>query len=363
MVLVLRVNSSHRLAGDTMDDHVSAPIVAIDARDATATQLRGWGRYELELVNALRAGACDELDLRVFERGGPGPELLFEQVKLPWMLRRARAVVVHATNCFLPLVRPCAGVVTIQDLAFEDWREDFGRVTGTKYRTLAPLAARSAERIVCPSDFTRDDICARYGVDAAKVRVIPLAPALPLAAAPPAAATPYLLAVGDLRPKKNLSALVSAFRRLRSGAGAVPHRLVLAGVDSGESERLRALAGGEPVELTGYVTDARLDQLIRGADVVVHPSRYEGFGLVVLEAMVRGTPVALARATALPQTGGDAAAYFDPCDPDDIAAVVGSLLHDAGARAVLARRGLERAAGFTWERTARATAAVYRELL
>jgi glycosyltransferase involved in cell wall biosynthesis len=345
---------------------VTAPIVAIDARDAAATELRGWGRYELELVRALRAGACRDLDLRVLERGGAGPELLFEQVKLPWTLRRTHAAVVHAMNCFLPLVRPCPGVVTIQDLAFEDWPADFGSVTGRKYRTLVPLAARSAERIICPSDFTRDDVCARYGVDAAKVRVIPLAPALPLAATTngaPGPSDPYLLAIGDLRAKKNLGALVTAFRHLRSGAGAVPHRLVLAGVDSGESERLRALAGGEPVELTGYVTDARLDELIRGADVVVHPSRYEGFGLVVLEAMIRGTPVAAARATALPQTGGEAAAYFDPGDSDDIAAVVGSLLHDAGARAELSRRGREWAAEFSWERTARETAAVYRELL
>ena len=364
-----------------MHEHVSPPIVAIDARDAAASELRGWGRYELELVRALRAGACEDLELRVLEHGGPGPEILFEQVKLPWTLRRAHAAAVHATNCFLPLLRPCPGVVTIQDLAFEAWPADFGPVTGRKYRAIVPLAARSAERIICPSDFTRDDICARYGIDAAKVRVIPLAPALPLApviapALPPAPAAngarvapagddpePYLLAVGDLRAKKNLGALVSAYRRLRSGADAVAHRLVLAGVDAGQGERLRELAGGEPMELTGYVSDSRLDQLIRGADLLVHPSRYEGFGLVVLEAMARGTPVAAARGTALPQTGGEAAAYFDPADTDDIAEVVGSLLCDTGARAELSRQGLERAAGFTWERTARETAAVYRELL
>jgi len=351
-------------AGATMPDHVSSPIVAIDARDAAAAELRGWGRYELELVRALAAGAGAGFDLRVLDHGGPGPELLFEQVKLPWRLRRVHADLVHALNCFLPLVRPCRGVVTIQDLAFEAWPDDFGRVTGRKYRMIVPLAARSAERIICPSQFTRDDLCARYGVDAAKVRVIPLAPALPLATAANATtATPYLLAIGDLRAKKNLGTLVAAFRRLRSGASAVPHRLVLAGVDAGEGERLRALAGGEPVQITGYVTDSRLDVLIRGADLVVHPSRYEGFGLVLLEAMTRGTPVAAARATALPETGGDAAAYFDPADADDIATVVGSLLHTPPIRAELARRGRERAAEFSWERTARETAAVYRELL
>jgi glycosyltransferase involved in cell wall biosynthesis len=338
---------------------VPPPIVAIDARDAFAPELRGWGRYELELVRALRDGAGDGLELLVLERGGPGPELLFEQVKLPWRLLRTRAAVVHALNCWLPLLRPCPGVVTIQDLAFEDWPGDFHPVTGRKYRTIVPLAARSAQRIICPSEFTRDDVCTRYGVAAAKVAVIPLAPALaPGELTPPPG--PYLLGVGDLRAKKNFGALVSAFVALRRGHG-IPHRLILAGVDAGSGPELRRLAGEYPLELTGYVSDDRLDALIRGAEVLVHPSLYEGFGLVLLEAMARGTPVVAARATALPETAGDAAAYFDG-GSEDLRGVLASLLADPEARADLARRGRERASLFSWQRTARETAAVYREL-
>jgi glycosyltransferase involved in cell wall biosynthesis len=342
---------------------MSAPIVAIDARDAFAPELRGWGRYELELVRALRAGAADGLELLVLERGGAGPELLFEQVKLPWTLLRTRAAMVHALNCWLPLVRTCPGVVTIQDLAFEDWPGDFHAITGRKYRTIVPLAARSAQRIVCPSRFTRDDVCDRYGIEPAKVCVIPLAPALASGdSAPPPG--PYLLGVGDLRAKKNFGTLVRAFAALRR-EHRIPHRLILAGVDAGEGHALRRLAGPEPLELTGYVSDERLDALIRGADILVHPSLYEGFGLVLLEAMARGTPVVAARATALPETGGDAAAYFDPAGDGGVTGlrtVLGSLLGDAEARADMARRGRERASLFTWERTARETAAVYHEL-
>ena len=362
---------------------MSAPIVAIDARDAFAPELRGWGRYELELVRALRAGAASDLELLVLERGGPGPELLFEQVRLPWTLLRARAAVVHALNCWLPLVRPCPGVVTIQDLAFEDWPGDFHPVTGRKYRTIVPLAARSAQRIICPSEFTRDDICARYGVNPAKVRVIPLAPALaPGELEPPAG--PYLLGVGDLRAKKNFGALVRAFVALRRAQG-IPHHLVLSGVDSGSGPELRRLAGEAPVELTGYVSDARLDALIRGAEVLVHPSLYEGFGLVLLEAMARGTPVVAtpprkramlktpdalpisvaARATALPETGGDAAAYFDARGDGgavELQSVLAPLLASPQERDDMIRRGRERAALFSWQRTALETAAVYREL-
>ena len=339
------------------------PLIAIDARDAFAPELRGWGRYELELVRALRAGAAGDLELLVLERGGAGPELLFEQVKLPWRLLRAHADVVHALNCWLPLVRPCAGVVTIHDLAFEDWPADFHPVTRRKFRTLVPLAARSAQRVICVSEFTADDVCRRYRVDREKVRVIPLAPALaPGGEDPPPG--PYLLGIGDLRAKKNFGALVRAFVTLRREQ-AIPHRLILAGVDAGCGEELRALAGDEPLELTGYVSDERLDALLRGAELFVHPSRYEGFGLVLLEAMARGTPVVAARATALPDTGGDAAEYFDPGGDggaESLAAVLGSLLADSARRTELARRGRERAARFSWERTARETAAVYREL-
>jgi glycosyltransferase involved in cell wall biosynthesis len=342
------------------------PPILIDARDATASQIRGWGRYTRELVRALRAGAAGDLEIAAPTGSGIAPEIIHEQLWLPVLARRRRAVLLHAPNCFLPLVRPCPGVVTINDLAFETWPDDFPRKTGVKFRTLTRLAARSAQRIICPSRFTADDVCRRYGVDAEKVRVIPDAPALagsssesPRASAE---AHPYLLAVGDLRAKKNLRALVQAFAALRSDE-AIPHRLVLAGVDAGEGDRLRDLAGGAPLQLTGYVDDARLDALIGGAELLVHPSLYEGFGLVVLEAMARDTPVLAARATALPETGGRAAHYFDPSDPDDLRRQLATLLGDGVMRERLAALGRERAAEFSWARTARETAAVYRELV
>jgi glycosyltransferase involved in cell wall biosynthesis len=335
--------------------------VTIDARDGYGPQPRGWGRYARCLVEGLRAGASDGLALEVLESGGAGPEILFEQVKLPLALRRSRAAVVHATNCFLPLARPCPGVVTINDLAFETWPGDFAPATLVKYRVFARLAARSAQRVICPSGYTADDVCARWGVARERVRVIADAPALPVGALEPPAG-PYVLAVGDLRRKKNVEALVRAFVELRREA-RIEHRLVLAGLDAGAGAVLRAAADGEPVEFTGYVSDERLDALIRGADALVHPSLYEGFGLVVLEAMARGTPVLAARATALPETGGDAAAYFEPADPDGLKRALRELLADEGARSDLVRRGLARAAKYSWERTARETAAVYRELL
>jgi glycosyltransferase involved in cell wall biosynthesis len=342
---------------------ISVAPVVIDARDAAASEIRGWGRYTRELVRALLAESSLEFELLALSGPAPGPEILFEQLWLPLALRRRRAALVHAPNCFLPLVRPCPGVVTIHDLAFEVWPRDFAPATRAKFRLVTRLAARSAERIICPSRFTAADVCRRYGVDPGKVRVIAEAPALAaFSRAGPRVGDPYVLAVGDLRRKKNLAALVRAFVALRR-TGGIPHRLVLAGVDAGEGPKLRELAGGEPVELPGYVDDARLDALLSGAEVVVHPSLYEGFGLVLLEAMARGVPVLAARATALPETGGDGAEYFDPGDPLDLERRLGALLAEPGRRAELAARGLARAREFSWELTARRTAEVYRELL
>jgi glycosyltransferase involved in cell wall biosynthesis len=180
-------------------------------------------------------------------------------------------------------------------------------------------------------------------------------------AAAAAAAAPYLLGVGDLRLKKDFMTLVRAWLSLRRLG--LEHRLVLAGGDGGEGARLRAAAGREPLELTGYVNDERLDALMRGADALVHPSRYEGFGLVLLEAMARDTPVVAANATALPETAGAAAAYFDPGDVDGLAATLAALLRDPAARSRQVERGRARVAEFSWHQTAARTAAVYRELL
>jgi glycosyltransferase involved in cell wall biosynthesis len=334
--------------------------VVIDARDASDPALRGWGRYTRELVAALKRTQPAGIELQTIDRGWPGPELLFEQIGLGRRLRRERAAAVHSPNCFLPLRRPCPGVVTIHDLAFEEHPDDFAPRTRWKYRRYTPRAAQSAERVIADSDFTREDLERRYGIDPSKVRVIPLAPALPQGDAEPPQG-PYILAVGDLRAKKNLARLVQAHERLHDDG--LPHRLVLAGVDGGELERLESGSRRAPLDLPGYVSDAGLDALMRGAELVVHPSLYEGFGLVLVEAMARGVPVAAANATALPQTAAGAAELFDPRDTEDMAGAIRRVLEDQRRREELIERGRARAGELSWDATAGATAAVYWELL
>jgi glycosyltransferase involved in cell wall biosynthesis len=333
------------------------PLIAFDARDAFVAMPHGSGVYVRHLLEALSSHVPE---LWAIRHGGPGPEVVWEQVRFPWLLRARGAALVHGPDSFLPLRRPCPGVLTVHDLAFEAIPGDMPRATELKYRALVPRCARSAQAVICPSSFTADDLERRYRLPRERLHVIPEAAALPVGSLDPPAGR-YVLAAGDLRPKKNLRVLVRACRRLWEAG--MEFRLVLAGADCGDGAALRRLAGAWPVELTGFVDDARLDALLRGAAVVVVPSLYEGFGLVALDAMVRGRAVVLARAGALPETGGEAAAYFDAADPGELAGVLEALLSDDEARAALGAAGRARAASFTWEAAAVATAAVYAEVL
>jgi glycosyltransferase involved in cell wall biosynthesis len=335
-------------------------LIAFDARKAGAQMPHGSGIYVRCLLDALRRSPQSAHELWAIEEGGAGPEMFWEQVTLPRLLRRRGAALVHAPDSFLPLRRSCPAVLTVHDLAFEAMPEDMPGRTGWKYRTLVPRCARSAQAVICPSRFTADDVVARCRVLPERIRVIAEAPAL-ATADEPAPAGPYLLSAGDLRPKKNLPILIEAYRELRRDG--LEHRLILTGSDQGIGPALREMAGGEPVELTGFVPDARLDALIRGADAVVVPSLYEGFGLIVLEAMARGRPVVLARAGALPEVGGDAAAYFDGGDAGALAAAIRRVVDDPAEQRRLGEAGQARVAEFTWEKAAAATVAVYEEVL
>lgn len=331
--------------------------VAFDARDAADPSAGGWARYAASMLEALRHR--DDVEV-VAHAGGPRrlPELAFEQLVLPLRLRRTRPDLVHAPHPFLPLIRPCAGVATVHDLAFEAYPEDFARLTGWKYRTFTRRSAAGAERVIVPSRATRDDLVARYRTDPARVRVVPLASPLErghsaeLVDVPSA---PYALTVGELRGKKNLGRLVEAWRRAREQG--LEHVLLVVGSGA------RAPRPGPGVSVLGRVDDTHLDALYRSADFLVYPSMLEGFGFTALEAMERGCPVALARGSSLPEVGGDAALYFDPLDVDAMAETILRLARDRELRGRLGEEGMRRAAGFSWARTAEQTVAVYREAL
>jgi glycosyltransferase involved in cell wall biosynthesis len=170
--------------------------------------------------------------------------------------------------------------------------------------------------------------------------------------------------VGAVEFRKNLVTLVEALAKVHEAGEKVA--LVVAGRKGEDStnldEAVARLRLGDWVKPLGYLSDSEIRDLYRLAHLFVFPSLCEGFGLPLLEAMACGLPAAVSRAGALPEVGGEAAAYFDPIDPDEIAGVLLRLLRDAGKRWELAGKGKERAVLFSWESTARETLAFYEKV-
>ena len=324
------------------------------------------------LIGAPWAGDVRWLRLPVATRGRQ--VALAQYAGLPLLGLARRLDVVHTlSNVGAPRVPGLATVVTVHDLIWKHAGLDWGPPEAVAaMERMAARAARWATRVQADSHATRADVLALAGLEEAKVDVVPLgASAAPDAPATPEAelrarlelgSGPVLLAVAQKRPYKNLQAAVRAVASLGDDA-----RLVLPGAPTPHEAGLRALAAGLGVEdrvrFLGWVEDADLEGLYRSAAAVLVLSRYEGFGLPVLEAMLRGTPVVAADAMSLPEVAGDAALLVDPGDQAAIDAAVARVAGDPELRAELARRGRERAAQFTWERTARETLASYRRAL
>jgi glycosyltransferase involved in cell wall biosynthesis len=267
-------------------------------------------------------------------------------------------------------------VLTVHDVSFLHHPEWFNArdlvVLNAGVRASAPRAAR----VLVPSRYVRHELCELLGLDPRRVVVTPegVDPRFQPPSTEPSPVTerlfrrlgirrPYVFALGNLQPRKNLTRLVEAWARL-TGAGAVPeYRLVVGGGFRGRRDGAAALSValgiGDRIVFPGYVPEDELPVLYGSADLFVHPSLHEGFGLTALEAMACGTPVACSDAAALPEVTDGAAALFDPEDAGGMAAVLGALLADPALRADLRERGLRRAARAGWRTCAESTAAAY----
>lgn len=265
-------------------------------------------------------------------------------------------------------------VTTIHDLNYKLVPDTHFGVRGLGMRALVPLAARRSRRLLVDADSTREDLHEHLGTPREKVDVVPLAARVPpdpdatseaeLRARLELGHRQLVLSLSAKRPHKNLARLFRAVAALEPGRRPM---LVVPGYPTPHEEELRDLARrlgiAELVRMPPWLPAAELEGLYRAAACVVFPSLYEGFGLPVLEAMVRGVPVACANRSSLPEVAGDAALVFDPEDTEAIRAAMERLLTDAGLADRLRAAGRERAALFTWERTAELTVASYRRAL
>jgi glycosyltransferase involved in cell wall biosynthesis len=243
-------------------------------------------------------------------------------------------------------------------------------------RPMLHLAARKARHIVTISEFSKAQIVNHLGVAPEKITAIHCGVngqfrcldrdeaarevrSLNIRA-------PYVLYVGNLKPHKNVPTLLRAFALLRSRI-SIPHRLVVLGDDPKGSfslaEDCRNFRISDSVSVIPHVPAKILPKLYSAADLLVMPSRVEGFGLPVLESMASGTPVICSRAASLPEVGGDAALYFDPQDADELATLMETVLTSSDLRADLRLRGLARARELTWKQSVNRHLEVYERVL
>jgi glycosyltransferase involved in cell wall biosynthesis len=255
-------------------------------------------------------------------------------------------------------------VVTCHDLIpsfFPEYLAGVGRAgQALAYRHFLRRLA-GAQLVLTPSHETADDVVAQVGVDPARVRVVPWGPPEPATPLGPAPEGPYVLYAGAIEPHKNAALAVEAIARTRPGI-----RLVMTGTWSARRlERLRTAAeragAGGRVDWMGLVSPERLAAVRAAALAALVPSRKEGFGLPVLEAMAAGVPVLASDTPALREVGGDAPIFLPANDPSAWTEAIATLASDPAMREAHAKAGLRRAGTFSWRRTAEAVAAAHRE--
>jgi glycosyltransferase involved in cell wall biosynthesis len=242
-----------------------------------------------------------------------------------------------------------------------------------KFAGLLREAVGRATRVITSSHATEKQLIEHVQVPREKIQVIPLGVDPPAAMLSPeerlqererivGKGREMILSVGVLQTRKNTLNMLKALMTLPA-----KYQLVLSGGNGYGSEAIhefiRSESLGERVKLLGYVDDAQLGIFYQAASVFLFPSLEEGFGIPVLEAMAGGVPVVTSNVSSMPEVGGEAALYVDPHDPTDIAAKVVQAVEDLPLRSSQVQKGLARAAGFTWRRTAEATLAVYDEVL
>ena len=369
--------------------------VAVNVEQLLHDAPGGIGRYTAELVRLLPAAGVDVVTftarhpragiddaLRAYGLSGletvalslPAP-LLYDAWHLLGIAGPVRRVapidLVHAPSPAVPPTGRVPLVVTVHDAAPITMPDAFSRRGIWFHRHGFAAAAKRARLVIAVSEFCADEISQHTAIPRERIRVVPNGVDRDAATAEQIARVrdelgladlPYLLWVGSSEPRKNVSLLVEAFARL--DPAVVPHRLVLVTPDG----RLPAVQGqldalGDRARQLVRVAREQYFPLFAGADLFAFPSRHEGFGIPVLEAMAQSTAVLCSDIPALREVAGDAARFVGADDVDAWVDALTALLTNPDARDDLVERGLGRVAGYSWQRCVAATVAVYREAL
>jgi glycosyltransferase involved in cell wall biosynthesis len=278
--------------------------------------------------------------------------ILYEQLIFPFALRKNRIDVLFNAGFTAPLLWPGPMVTVFHDLQYKRHPEYFRWFDLPFWRTLLPASAARSRKIVVPSEAVKTDIAEFYPSAWARTEVIPHGVEAAFSEIANAREPqPFILSVSTLHPHKNMDGLLQAF--------AIFHRqhpdwrLRIAGLKGFEAQRIEALAADLcSVDITGWIPRADLYELFRTASAFVYPSRFEGFGIPVLEAMAAGLPVACSRIPALMEVADDAVRFFDPDSVDDMASALEDITTNEDLRSRLRAAGLARSRAFSWEKSA-----------
>jgi glycosyltransferase involved in cell wall biosynthesis len=318
----------------------------------------GMQTYVRELVARL-PNVAPEFSYRTYSSGRNFG--LEEQIRLPWAMRRSRVDLVHFLSIYVPLLVAAPSIVTVHDLIHLRFPQYFKAKVRPYYQTVVRLACARAKAVITDDERTVDDLHELLGVERKKIRVVALgvddrflAPAEPFTAE-----RPYVLYVGNHRLHKNLATLFDAWSKLPE-ENAVD--LYVTGPDDFNGELQRRATGKRAIVALGDLPDDRLASYYAGARALVQPALREGFGLPMLEAMAAGCPV-VACEDAVPRILEPAALTFAARDSGELSAILHDVLADAGLRDRFVNLGRRIARTLTWDRCARATADVYREVL
>jgi glycosyltransferase involved in cell wall biosynthesis len=287
--------------------------------------------------------------------------ILWEQLVLPLEATRRRLDVLLNPGFTAPLVRSCPNVTVFHDLQHLRHPEYFRWWDLPFWRLLLWQSVHSSRSLVAVSDETRRDLEKYYRVEVSRVRTVPhgVDDVFFAIGAERREQTPdkVVLCVSTLHPHKNLDRLIIAFSVFRESRPS--YRLVIAGMEGFSTEDLRALVRSShletSVELTGWIPREQLNNLFRTADAFVYPTRFEGFGMPLLEALAAGLPTACSDIEPLRSIAGDAVLRFDPESDIAILQALQRLTSDARLREQLQEAGPRRAALFSWRESAKAT--------
>ena len=297
-------------------------------------------------------------------------------IGLPLYVKHAALDLFHGTNYEVPLWNKRRSIVTIHDLSVVSHPQTHKHGIGRRARRRLPIMIRSAARIITPSETVKREIVERFATKADKIVVIPEAARTvfqPMHFDDTAKIRgrfglpdDFILCVGTIEPRKNLFTLVHAFSQLIRNT-SLQTQLVIAGgqgwLMDNFNRLIRDLRIDRHVHLVGYLDDYDLRALYSSCKVFVYPSLYEGFGLPPLEAMACGAPVIASRIPTHMETLEDAVLFVDPTDATDLATALADLLQNETKRRRLSSEGVSQAAKFSWERTARLTLDLYRQVV